>query len=616
MGRLSFLVGLASGLIYLVTAGPTFFWLDSGEFVAGAWTLGVTHPPGHPLASLLARALCILPVGTIAFRVALASALAAALAAALLVLVGHELVQRIGATARKHSDHATAAPSWFYPIALGASALIAALSYALWFQAVRAEVYALNLALVLSAVFSILRWDRNNDRRWLLLATLIGGLGLANHHLLILLAAVPALVFVLWRRRQAPLLRLILGLVLAGSMGLMTYAYLPLRASRSPLVNWGVPDTPSRFAWVVSAKAFQKAVHRGYEQPIRERSLAAAFALMGGTGPVAALLACGGLYLLWRRRPSRKVAALISGLIAFNIIGPLMVGFDPFNPDAHGYLALAVALCCALVGVFLVVGWRVLAGRFWLVRLLMPVLVVGLVVYQVATQLDRSRLDRHWAAEASAIELLQTQPPGALFFSSYFETIFNAWAVQATADLRPDLELVHRHFLDQPGYVEQIAGRDQRLGRLALGWRQRDRLWHGDLTLLQNERPITLEFDLNLPRAILRQLNPAGLAQSYGTSAASGSELHLARLERFRDAVGTVEQAETRRALVWIEYMLAQFSCRRSVLARIDQGAGSRQLDGQGPQVDFSRLAQVHLSQAEALAPAARYLSHLRQLCR
>ncbi|MGZ3442447.1 MAG: protein O-mannosyl-transferase family, partial [Polyangia bacterium] len=58
------------------------YWLDSSELAAAAWGLGVAHPPGHPLPSLLGRACTLVPLGSIAFRVGLASALAGAAAAA------------------------------------------------------------------------------------------------------------------------------------------------------------------------------------------------------------------------------------------------------------------------------------------------------------------------------------------------------------------------------------------------------------------------------------------------------------------------------------------------------------------------------------------------------
>ena len=75
---LSFLIPLAA---YVRTAARNVTFGDSGELIAAAWTLGVAHPPGYPLWTLIAKLFAGLPFGTPAFRVALASSVAASGAA-------------------------------------------------------------------------------------------------------------------------------------------------------------------------------------------------------------------------------------------------------------------------------------------------------------------------------------------------------------------------------------------------------------------------------------------------------------------------------------------------------------------------------------------------------
>src|SRR4051794_21926389 len=78
---------LAGGLpfvLYLVTSSGASYWLDAGEFVEASVQLDIAHPPGHPLTALYGKAFSLLPLGPVAFRIALGQAVAAALAAALL----------------------------------------------------------------------------------------------------------------------------------------------------------------------------------------------------------------------------------------------------------------------------------------------------------------------------------------------------------------------------------------------------------------------------------------------------------------------------------------------------------------------------------------------------
>ncbi len=78
----TFLVALG---LYLATLAPTILPADSGEFQIVGPLLGVAHPPGYALFTLLAKAFSLLPVGEVAWRVNLMGAVTGALT---LVIVG------------------------------------------------------------------------------------------------------------------------------------------------------------------------------------------------------------------------------------------------------------------------------------------------------------------------------------------------------------------------------------------------------------------------------------------------------------------------------------------------------------------------------------------------
>ena len=70
--------------LYLATLAPTLTWgwnglgVDGGELLAAAYTLGIPHPPGYPIYTLLLKVFAtIVPVGDFAFRGNLLSALLA-----------------------------------------------------------------------------------------------------------------------------------------------------------------------------------------------------------------------------------------------------------------------------------------------------------------------------------------------------------------------------------------------------------------------------------------------------------------------------------------------------------------------------------------------------------
>jgi hypothetical protein len=581
-GKLAaFGVGLITLLVYLWTAGPTFYWLDSSELVAAAWGLGVAHPPGHPLASLFARLCCLLPVGTISFRVTLACALQSAAAAALLTLLTRRLLAQLALLGERQRSACAALAG----LSLG-------FSFAVWFQAVRAEVYALNILLLVAVAHELLAWEQETDRRRLIAAALLYGLALCNHHFLALLLLPALLLFVLLRRPAPGARRATALVVAAGLLGLCTLAYLPLRSRRLPEVDWGAPRTVERFYWTVSARAFQQAVGRASRQSFEQRAGGAGFALLGGLGPAAAVIAAGGLYLLWRRRETRRAALLLTAGIAGNLVSPVLVGYDPFNPDMQGYLAVSGALLAPGLAVLIAAAGALLARwRGPLPSALLLALGALLPLHQAWSSWRTCDLRGHWAAEETGRAQLAA-PPGALLVTSFFETIFDAWALRVTADLRPDLSLLHRHFLGQPGYLEDLLRRDPSLQEAAQAWAAGPR--DEALDRVAAARALLVEPDLDLPHALDGKLGPAGLLLRWrGPHSSVAQAEHLERVAAWRAAVGPVDDNESRRSVTWAHFVLGQSACREGLLA----------------------LGRAHLGWARELAPKDERLTEAIQRC-
>src|SRR5207253_6333860 len=63
-------VGVLALAVYAATAYPYVAGGDSGELTVVSATLGVAHPPGYPLFTLLGHLFSYLPIGTVAYRVA------------------------------------------------------------------------------------------------------------------------------------------------------------------------------------------------------------------------------------------------------------------------------------------------------------------------------------------------------------------------------------------------------------------------------------------------------------------------------------------------------------------------------------------------------------------
>ncbi len=86
---LTFLISFAAVWIgYYLTLAPELTLEDSGELAVGSYYAGIPHPPGYPVWTIYTWLWTVLlPVGNIAWRVALGEATGGALAAGLLGLL-------------------------------------------------------------------------------------------------------------------------------------------------------------------------------------------------------------------------------------------------------------------------------------------------------------------------------------------------------------------------------------------------------------------------------------------------------------------------------------------------------------------------------------------------
>jgi hypothetical protein len=223
-------VSLFAFVLYVRTLAPTVLYYelpdlrDAAVLQAKAAVLGVPDYTGYPTWVMLTHLLTYLPFGDVAYRANLASAVYAALAVFFVYMIGARLSgKRLPAAAGA--------------VAFGVSPIF-------WSQALIAEVYTLNALLASATLFVWLLWRETRKDRYLLLAALLTGIAL-THHLTsgVLLIAGFAFVLLVDRRKLLDL-RLMLKAAGLFVLGLVPYAFLPIRASMDYLPPgwvWGQP---------------------------------------------------------------------------------------------------------------------------------------------------------------------------------------------------------------------------------------------------------------------------------------------------------------------------------------------------------------------------------------
>lgn len=206
-------------LVYLYTMWPDVAGGDSGELTAVAYTLGVVHPPGYPLYTMIAHLFTYLPFGTVGWRVNLLSCVLSLGAQTFLFLTLRRLTKQ----------------NW---LAFAVASLLA-FSPLVWRYAILAEVFSLNNFFVGALIYGMVRAVQNHSPKNLYWLALIFGLGLSNHHTLLFIGG-PVGLYLLWYFRAEMMRpRTILALSCLVLVGMLPYAYLFWASARAPLVSWG-----------------------------------------------------------------------------------------------------------------------------------------------------------------------------------------------------------------------------------------------------------------------------------------------------------------------------------------------------------------------------------------
>ncbi|MBE7557700.1 DUF2723 domain-containing protein [bacterium] len=220
----AWLAGAIAALVTLPRVMTSVPWGDSAEFISAAHVLGIPHPSGYPLYTMIAHLFTYLPFGSVAFRVNLVSAVSWIAACGLATHLVRRPLEVMGLRV-----------AWT-PLAAGT---LLALSPTLSSQAWIAEVYTLYALLLLLLAWAALRWVEQPTAARAFVLGLLTTLAVGHHAMAAL--AVPSLFWLVaaGRRRLDFTLSVLAALVLGLLVGLLPIVYLYVRGRAEPLVSWG-----------------------------------------------------------------------------------------------------------------------------------------------------------------------------------------------------------------------------------------------------------------------------------------------------------------------------------------------------------------------------------------
>ena len=189
-------------LTYLSTIEPNFSFWDTGEYIASAVKLEVTHAPGAALFQLVGAVAGIFAFGNGENYSVVINAMSALFSAFTILFLFWTITHLLRRLLNKDFEEITKHQEISILFAGAIGALCFTFSDTFWFSAVEGEVYSMASMFIALLVWLITKWENeyhdSDNERWIILIFFVTGLSVGVHMMCML--AIPAVCLMYYAR--------------------------------------------------------------------------------------------------------------------------------------------------------------------------------------------------------------------------------------------------------------------------------------------------------------------------------------------------------------------------------------------------------------------------------
>lgn len=449
-------------IVYLITLAPGVVQIDSGELAAVASTLGIAHPTGYPLFTLIGYLFTkIFFFTSKIYALNLLAAFYTLGGFFFLIKVNQLLLKNsiIEKTSEKKSKRKTQEKNikefelLFIAIV---SALTLAFSRTFWMQSTSVEVYSLHIFLITASIYFFVKayFEESNDqkvsdkkslRNWLIFAFVLG-LSFTNHMTSILvLPGFAYLYFSKFGFNQSSFRKIFLMLI-PFAIALTVYLYLPISASQNPSINWGNPVDWERFKRHIMGWQYQSWIFSSTESASKQ------FKYFTSIYPeefayVGVIIIVLGLYRLFKL--NKKIFTFLILLFVTTIL--YSINYDINDIDAYFLLVFISS------GMMLTYGIRFIYEKFLTssenskyLLLILP-LTVLLYNFEKVNQSDNVQYEQYTKA------VLSSANENSIVISYLWDFLISpSYYLQFVENERKDVVIIDKELVRRSWYFNQI----------------------------------------------------------------------------------------------------------------------------------------------------------------
>lgn len=451
---------LIAFIIYLFTLAPSVIQIDSGELAAVQATLGIAHPTGYPLFTIIGFLFLKIPLpfSTI-YQANLLAAVWCSFSLYFFIKTSEIIFCNLSQdnTAKKTKQRMKVLETSFTGdqkiISAVTGTFYLAFSKTFWMQSTSVEVYSLQTFLFTSLLFFTLRAyyckpSRYSD--WIFVGMSLA-FGFANHMTTLLTLPLAAVLFFLKEKFTRRSIKLI-GVAAAASLPILIlfYFYLPIRASMQPLLNWGNPENFENFWRHFTGKQYQVWLFASFDAAGKQlkyflSNFPSEFAYAG------LLPGIFGFVFLFRNEKKMFFALLITFIIAVLY----SINYDIVDIDSYFLLS------------YIIFGFFIIFGVLKLLQFLKKKSVndkfayafVGLICF-LPLVINKSEVDQSgiYSFEDYTKVILNSTEKNSLIFSYQWDYFISpSYYFQNVEGYRKDVVVVDKELLRRSWYYNQLA---------------------------------------------------------------------------------------------------------------------------------------------------------------
>lgn len=466
--------GLIAFIIYLFTIAPSVIQIDTGELAAVQCTLGVAHPTGYPLFTMLGYIFSLLPLPfTKIFQMNLLAAIYCAMAVSIFTYTAKLILENFSSfsfekdikqkSKKKKDGNKTKQLNRGASLELSegvkllsamCSGLFLALSKTFWFQSTSVEVYSLHLFLISLMILALIKAylfpdsDRSFSKHWYLSAVVLA-LGFTNHMTtLLILPGTAYLYFVKNGFNKRSGKQIIFMLLIFFPILILIYSYLPISASQNPYLNWGNPTDWERIIRHISGQQYQVWLFSSTEAAAKQLSYF--INNLPNEFYLTLLIAAGGLVVSFLY--TRKF--FIFNIIVFLSTVLYSINYDINDIDSYFLLAYISLSYFAVFGAAQLISFTSKNK----IKIAVPIsILIILLAFQFYSNYDEVNQENNFAYEDYTKTLLSSLPENSIVFSYQWDYFISAsYYFQLVENYRKDVVVIDKELLRRSWYYNQL----------------------------------------------------------------------------------------------------------------------------------------------------------------